>query len=306
MHKRNLNFSTFLVHVFLIAAASYCYAGYGQYSEATIGQIQHECVEAMPLPRTRTDIGLDEQVRCWLDLDTWSDEDTHDGQVESDTIGSIVWTVASGGGVVAPTTGASTTYDATGTVGQSVIEAVVMDSGGAFLDQPVRRQLQVNKLAPTHSVVSWISDNPAQGANPPTQIGCFSKFKVQIFPTNVSFAMTKFHEVIAVSPVAWPDGTAENVPGATIPYTVRTINNEVNITTDDVAASKRPIGRIHNGVSYVNFNWTRAVANEYLWRGNWTNFENVTFTFYYRGVDQKACASTSANNTATGGWMGPY
>ncbi len=40
-----------------------------------IGDIQSECVEEYPAPRTRTDVGIGEDVTCWIDTSTWQDTD---------------------------------------------------------------------------------------------------------------------------------------------------------------------------------------------------------------------------------------
>src|SRR5260370_6598954 len=97
----------------------------------SVGDIVHQTVETIPLPRTRTDIGIGEEVTCSIDPLTWQDTDykvTASGQEPvQDTMGTVTWTAA-GQGTVAPLTGNSTKLTANMDPGAVIVNASVADS----------------------------------------------------------------------------------------------------------------------------------------------------------------------------------
>jgi len=122
----------------------------------TIGDIQSQCVELAPSPRDRTDVGLGEEVLCWIDPTTWQDRDIctdpdgHRSEV-FDTLGAVVWSVE-GAGTVYPivTDGSPVTltadladHDATATV-----IALVLDSGTLGEDPPIQKRKVFNVITP--------------------------------------------------------------------------------------------------------------------------------------------------------------
>ena len=122
----------------------------------TIGDIQSECVEVVPAPRDRTDVGIGEEVACWIDPSTWHDTDIcTDSNGEqtnvSDALGAVVWS-ANGRATVYPivTDGSAVTltmdlakYDDTATV-----VATVRDSGTLGDDPPIQKRKVFNVKTP--------------------------------------------------------------------------------------------------------------------------------------------------------------
>src|SRR5260370_32522328 len=105
---------------------------------SSVGDILHQTVETIPLPLTRTDIGIGEQVTCRIDPATWQDTDymvTASGQVpvQDTPMGTVTWTAA-GQGTVAPLTGNSTTLTAMMDPGAVTVNASVADSRTKGLD----------------------------------------------------------------------------------------------------------------------------------------------------------------------------
>jgi hypothetical protein len=121
---------------------------YSPGSPPTIGDIQSECVELAPTPRTRTDVGIGEEVSCWIDTSTWQDTDIctdSDGRQSevSDSLGEVIWSVE-GLGTVYPivTDGSAVTLtaDFADHDGAATIIATVMDSGTMGEDPPIQKR----------------------------------------------------------------------------------------------------------------------------------------------------------------------
>jgi hypothetical protein len=119
----------------------------------TIGEIQSLCVEEYPAPRDRTDIGLFEQVLCWIDPATWRDTDictdAAGNRTEvSDTLGDVVWSVE-GDGDVYPIVTDGSAVTLTGYGGKVTVVATVTDSRTLGDDPPIQRRKAFNVLVPS-------------------------------------------------------------------------------------------------------------------------------------------------------------
>jgi hypothetical protein len=120
---------------------------YSPGSAPIVGDIQTMCVEQYPAPQTRTDVGIGEQVSCWIG--SWSDTDIYTDPYGnqwnvSDSVGSITWSV-SGPGSIYPTVtyGLSQvmlTIDLADADATVTVTATVKDSGTLGVDAPVQKK----------------------------------------------------------------------------------------------------------------------------------------------------------------------
>jgi hypothetical protein len=102
-------------------------------SRATLGAIHHMTVEPLPEPRERIDIGIGEEVACWIDP-------------PSNLLGTVTWS-ASGDGSVYPIIGNRCTL--TGSLinsdGLVTVQASASGSGTTVVEAP---RVAFNVLAP--------------------------------------------------------------------------------------------------------------------------------------------------------------
>jgi hypothetical protein len=177
--------------------------GYSPGPPPTIGDIQTMCVEQYPAPQTRTDVGIGEQVNCWIDTSTWSDTDIYtdpygNQSYVSDTLGSITWTVTAPATIYPSMTYDSTpvtlTVDLADADGVLTITAMIADSGLLGVDPQVQKQKAMNKKVPKGANPIAFNDQPPY-QNPGTDlIGCKTIFLVQIVPQNVNFSGVSVRE----------------------------------------------------------------------------------------------------------------
>jgi hypothetical protein len=134
----------------------------------TIGEIQTLCVEEVPAPRNRTDVGIGEEVLCWIDTNTWHDTDIHtdaDGNKSnvSDTLGLVIWS-AEGLGTVYPivTDGSAVTLtaDLASYDGTATVVATVRDSGTLGEDPPIQKRKVLNVITPSGVRILEAVDQP--------------------------------------------------------------------------------------------------------------------------------------------------
>ena len=240
-------------------------------------KIETQTVAATPSDRTRKIIGIGEEVNC---------------SIRPASVGSAIW---SGGAFTSPT-GTSTTFNASKSPSTPTIKATV---GGKDCT------VALTVVAPSGLTVSFSSDGSPGTAGPPNNnIAALSVFDFTITPTTVSFYNIELRENIPGETWTWPDGTSGARASAIVNYTV----GQDNKGADTVGDSLKPISRINNGSSYVNFNYIVRVPEEYknqsgVWM-SWLSTE--THPRDFRGSDQKSKVSLVGSNTAQGGWMGPW
>jgi hypothetical protein len=243
--------------------------------------IKSETVSPVPANRDRTILGLGEKVFCWTDPPI-----------------SVEWWI-SGGGTVNPTSGTSTTFTAMKCAVS--YSTVVASSGTGYCT------LDFTVIAPDGINVSPKEDVSLGIPGPPNdKIGAESIFNCTVTPTTVSFKWAEFRENIPTDTWIWPDGTQQSDLLHFVPWHV----SYDNTTTDTLSphGGLQPIGRIYDGSSYVNFNYTIHVPEEYKNEVNqWIPwFPSETHPREFRGSDQKARVILNATNSASGSWMGPW
>ncbi|MDI6774793.1 MAG: hypothetical protein QME60_05285 [Verrucomicrobiota bacterium] len=242
----------------------------------TVPKVDTETVATTPSNRSRTKIGIGEEVVCSV-LPAMS----------------VNWS-ATGGGTVSPSTGNSTTFTASKSPSTSIVHAQV-----AGADCTVTFTV----VAPDGMTTSLASDG-SLGSPGTNNIGAKSFSDCYVLPNDVSFYKVEFQENIPGESYTWPDGTGGTRPSAIVPWGVGFDNK----TTDTVSSGLDPAARIFNGTNYVDFTYGVRVPEEYKNEGGtwvrWLPGENHPRD--YRGSDRKARTKLEASDTAIGGWMGPW
>jgi len=238
-----------------------------------------QTVSTTPADRTRTTIGIGEQVT-----------------VSVTPVISVNWSVT-GGGAVNPGSGTSTTFTASKSSSTSTIHAVV---GGTDCT------LVFSVIAPTGMVYYHSTDDTTLGTlGPPNnQIGARSRFTAEVQPTTVSFSNVEFRKIVSAANWTWPDGTPGSSAQQTDTWSASADNTYSNYW---VSSGLNPIGRIHNGASYVDYSYSVNVNQEYKNEsGTWIGFASQIHINQYRGADQKARVRILTSTFYDGGWMGPW
>jgi hypothetical protein len=298
--------------------------------QPTIGDIQTQCVEQYPAPQTRTDVGIGEQVSCWIDTTTWGDTDIYTDPYGnqsnvSDTLGAITWSFTGAGASISPTvtydsTPVTLTVDLVDTDDVVTVIATVTDSGKLGVDPPVQKQKVLNVKVPKGvNPIAYKDDPPGQ---PGTDlIGCDTLFTLQVIPQSVSFDNFKFQENIPQHQWTWPDGTAEQFPAKTIAFMVKTPNLGglvlPNIFQDEIGLFGQgfPVSRLKDKTSGNNVDFdiqgpaAALVPLEYQDKnGKWIRFDNNgTRPLHFTGATLAGRAGIVVNaGTLWGGDQGPF
>jgi hypothetical protein len=249
----------------------------------TVVELKSETVANTPANLARTTLGIGEPVVCYLR-----------------PAGLIADWELVGPGSLTGQDGDMRLFTASQSPSQSAVHARI-----AALDLV----LNFNVIAPNAETVSWSADEGLGVKGPPNNsIGAKSLFSCLTGPTTVSFGWARLRERIADNPpqkVNWPDGTEETVQPWERIYTV----SQSNHSWDRVWDGPHPIGRLWNGVAYVDFSFSVQVPLEYLPEvGDWVPwFPGQTHPREYKGADQSAKVGINVTNTASSrDWQGPW
>lgn len=278
---------------------------YTQETAATIGNITSQTVATVPADRTRTTVGIGEQVTCSIDPGTWVDKDcnTTTNAIEDDTIGDRQWSAA-GAGTISPTTAGannSATLTAHHSPGTVSVEVNVLDSQTKYNDT-VTKSKSFTVIAPTGETTGARTDAPYGVAGPPNNtIGAHSTWLITVQPATVSFANARLREHIPNDVTwNWPNGTSTIFTKRTLPIPVNA-NNQFN---DEFGSGTEAIGRINNGMGFVNHSNLVSVPRQYQNQsGLWTGYTTIQWKAEYRGADQQARTHFASS---AGSWQGPY
>jgi len=241
----------------------------------TVFKVKSETVSPTPSDRSRTTIGIGEEVNLSTDPAT-----------------TVSWSVT-GGGSVSQTSGSSTKFTASKSPSNSTIRASV---GSKVIE------LQFTVIAPTSITSTKRADIGHGAVGPPNNhIGSYTTYDITVNLTTVSFFWVELRENIPSHNWTWPNGDSGGMSAQTPTWNV----SFANYTIDNISSGPYPIGKIHNGSNYVSFNynvnWREEYKNE---AGIWTEFvSNESTLTEYRGTDQK---SRQTHMGATGGWQGPW
>jgi hypothetical protein len=241
----------------------------------TVFGVETQTVATTPADRTRTTIGIGEKVICSTNPSL-----------------SVAWSVT-GGGSVSPATGTSTTFTASKSPSTSTVHAKIGKADYTLI---------FTVIAPTSITSVKKADVGLGTVGPPNnQIGAYTTYDITVNPTTVSFKWAELRENIPKHSWTWPNGTSGGMNARICPWIVGYDNK----TVDNISDGPSPIGYIHNGTSYVDFNYIITWQEEYKNKdGIWTQWIAAeTTNTEYRGADQK-CRETHMG--AAGGWQGPW
>jgi len=210
------------VSIAVFAAIVFASVGYTdtwtQHTQATINDIASETVATTPADRTRTTIGIGEEVICSIDPDTWADKDCNvtTQEVKDDEIGTKQWS-ASGAGTVVPITAGigndSCTLTAHQSPGTVVVTVTIKDSEQKYNDI-VTKNKTFTVLAPNGQDTEHVGNLPMTGYtqnSAGTWIGTSSEFKATITASSpVNFQKARIAEEIPYVSWQWPDSTNDS------------------------------------------------------------------------------------------------
>jgi len=251
-------------------------------------RIKSETVSPIPDDRTRTTIGIGEEVTLWTDPSV-----------------SVTWSVTpAGGGSVYPPRGTSTTFTASKSPSVSTVHATIGTTDCTLV---------FTVIAPTG--MKYSPDNadadgfPHTPGPPNNYIGNGRAFPITIQQTTVSFYNVDFQENKPGNDITWPDGTIENGVSAGDPDFHVGYNN--GGISDNISSARRPYSRLFdpNTGKYVSFGYTINVPLEYKNQANiWTEFMAGNSNYHVKlFTDSGRCALRAVgNNTQESQYRGPW
>ncbi len=246
----------------------------------TVIRLNSQTVSTHPANRARTTLGIGEEVTC---------------SVDPSTIGTTVSWGWTGGGSLSANTGTSITFSSSHSPSTSIVSASV---GTA----PYSDTLGFTVIAPTSITITNPQDVGLGNPGPPNnQIGAYTIYTMTVNPTTtVSFYNAQFRENIPQHQWTWPNGTQQTSGPKTVLWKV----NQSNQVPDNISDGPCPIGYIHDGTGYVDFNYIITWKNEYRNKdGNWVEFATMNTNTEFSGVNQR-CRETYMG--VVGGWQGPW
>jgi len=180
-------------------------------------ELKHEAEVDLPAPKTRTEVGICERVKCeiinFLDIDYQVDPETGSQRPVQDEMDTVTWSAYYGGTVV-PLRGTSTTL----TVRNCdidyfvTVQAYVNDKAIYADDPPAAPSICFQIYTPkTSRAYFWSASDLSQPGN--EGIGCRGQFEVQSLPDNVNFGYASWRECISRDfTQKWPDQSIHYFP----------------------------------------------------------------------------------------------
>lgn len=242
---------------FITAAQPVLSDTYEDYSQATIGDISSETALSAPdgTANTRTIVGIQEDVLCYVNPGTWVDLDCNmtTQQIEQDTIGTYLW-MCSGDAEAFPTAGQYfTTLHAGGSESQVTLSLIISDSAQRYADNEVLRYKYFYVVPPASVAYTKIDDfHPwDEYVDGTPQLGAGTSYSVTVYPRNVSFYFALFCEDFGegVANITWPDGSPWiPLTGVTQPASPDTMN----IMNDFQTEGLHPATKLFDGENWVS------------------------------------------------------
>lgn len=318
------NILIFILFMFIIGAIAIGETIYEQNTESSIGDMTSETVATTPANRSRTTIGIGEEVVCRIDSNSWADTDCEkvdDGPWTevNDTIGDRVWACSSGGTInpSGVTSSNTTTLTADKSPDICVVGVDVYDSEDKFDDDAIWKSITFDIIAPDGQNTAFKADHKSGEDPNGTRVGAYSTFDATVTPTTVSFYNAELGENIPFQTDNWPSG-----PNTTWgPYNGRSGDPDYNAMCDISVGydnmwvdhrDKRNIQRSQldglNGLHVINRIFQMEYQNE---SGNWITFyDGLTSKYTYANDanhnDQAFHTMAGSSGDASGGWMGPF
>lgn len=308
------NNTSWFRNIFVSALVSFTLAAptlgdtYTQYTQSTIDDMTSETVATIPANRSRTTIGIGEEVECSIDSGTWEDKDCKNyTEIVWDTIGDRVWSCTSGGEISPSgvTQDDSTTLTADMSPGSVYVHVNVHDNfeegeGYLYPDLPALAGRTFAIKAPSGATVSFCEDI-GFGTLGTNYSGAKTSYDFSVTATHsVSFYNVIFREHFEPDTFPnFPDGGTHERGAADIGFTV----NQAN-WRDDTIWDVIPIYYLYDGVKYCDYDFTEEWVDQYMNEdSDPVDFEDMTTTteFYANGFE---CQQTY--NGEYGGCQGPW
>ncbi|MDH4241839.1 MAG: hypothetical protein OEW48_19945 [Phycisphaerae bacterium] len=306
------NILIFILFMFIIGAIAIGETIYEQNTESSIGDMTSETVATTPANRSRTTIGIGEEVVCRIDSNSWADTDCEkvdDGPWTevNDTIGDRVWACSSGGTInpSGVTSSNTTTLTADKSPDICVVGVDVYDSEDKFDDDAIWKSITFDIIAPDSSTYVKNSDSPTWTAwtSGTKNLGARTLYDVTEGPTTVSFYNVEFREHFTGETDTWPKTTTWNAPSADIYFGV----NQANQSTDEQKTGLYDSNNLYTGTEWQNFSPSFSIYLQYKNQaGVWTGYNTVTATRNYYHTGRTARVGVDGVNGGTQGpWQSP-
>jgi len=261
--------------------AKCCSSSLGDWITVKALEIRSETESTEPSDRSRTTLGLGEKVLCSVYPPV-----------------SVTWEVDEGS--VLPDNGMNTDFTASKSPANSTVHAKI---------GTVDCTLDFEVIAPEGITYepddAWTDGFPLTNGPPNNFIGNGRKFPAIIQPTTVSFKGLEFRENKPGNTWTWPDLTPDSTPKKEIDFIVDFGNH----VTDKVQAPPEPYSRLHDGTSYVGFDYMIDVPLEYRNEdGEWVEFMSASENRHQRIFTASGTCSLKVigDNTQESDPKGPW
>lgn len=262
--------------VYTVTARSGAVVSYTDTCTVRVVKIVTETMSKTPVNRSRTKIGIGEEVVCKLLPEI-----------------PVNW-VVEGAGSVSPSMGVRTLFSANDSPGNAKVHAQLL---GLECD------VEFKIVAPQSLVVLAEQDKSLGFVQGTRFMAASSEFTVEVQPVDVSFYNVEFRENIPGESFVWPSGASARISAKTLEWNV----NEGNVSVDSVSSGLVPYSRLIKDGVYCNFSYTVRVPEEYKNEDDqwtvWFQSEIHPREFKSNGM---ARVGLSADNVLWGSFMGPW
>ena len=292
-------------------------AAYTQASVATVGAMTSQTVATAPSNRSRTTLGIGEEVTCSIPTGTWSDTDCNasTNTIEVDTIGTITWSVSSGG-TLSSSTGASTvlTAEISATPPSPTVTATIKDSQSKYNDTTITKNMIFTIAVPSGVTVTAVMDDYSHwSTRGNAYVGCSTLFDLHLTPLTVNFYNVSFREDVPAYTYTWSDGSTDPTAQHYVTYAVTT-NPSTGIHygfLDLVDLGLKPVTALVGlpATSFLTF--TIPIPHQFQNDGGiWVLFlagtDNTHIKSFDRSTNEGRSSVQGASSTVHGGWIGPF
>lgn len=266
--------------VYTVTARSGAVEDYKDTCIVRIIKIVTETSSPIPSNRTRSRIGIGEEVFCQV-------------------IPSIpaIWSVDFGG-TVFPSVGDRVTFAAHKSPGRAVVSAEI---------DGLKCTHSFEIVAPCAMQISEVTNDGFKSCVFGARFsGARSKFTFVVLPNDVSFYNVEFRENVPGEDFQWPNGSRGSVSSKIVGWSV----DYSNISSDFVSSGLVPCNRLcpEEGAPAQNFTFSVRVPEEYKDENDnwvvWLGTENHPRE--YRGIDGMCRVGIEVLNLLWGAWMGPW
>lgn len=297
------------IQIGVISPASASDPKYVEEIQATLGNMTSQTESTIPANRTRTTVGIGENVTCTIDPATWVDCDfnTETGEGEDDEIGTRTWTLEGpqkDNCSLSATTGDSVILTCSLSPGNVTIKVSVRDSDLKHPDGAVVLTKTFTIVAPDTATYVKDADVPPWTiwTTGDKYLGARTKYTITLGPTTVSFYGASIRENFGAGETrTWPDGSTWYGHDGTVGPIPPDYSNQMIDTQGEGLHNSL---KLYTGTVWQDLSLSFQIPLEYLNAAStWVPFRTVVGTADFYQADRKTVVGVAG---VKGSPQGPF